>query len=114
MPKRSCCWYFKIHLKFKKIAEINASDCTKIIEEIVSKYEIAFYFYDLESNKSIRLPFLIDGIEIILSMSKSIFQSFKDGLLKGKRKMKIKKSLFYKVLYNLMKQWRRYLQLFKF
>ena len=70
----------------KKVAKINEKDCTKVIEGIVTNSEIAFYTYDLESNKEIRLPFFVDGIEKIPSIEKSIFQIFKESFREGSRK----------------------------
>ena len=70
----------------KKVAKLNTNNCTKVIEGIVTDSEIAFYTYDLDSNKAIRLPFFVDGIEKIPSMEKSKFKAFKDGFLEGRRK----------------------------
>lgn len=72
----------------KKVAKVNSNNCTKVIEGIITRSEITFYTYDLESNKIIRLPFFVDGIEKIPSIEKSKFQIFKEGFLEGRRKAK--------------------------
>lgn len=70
------------------VTKSNATVSTEVIEGIVTDSEIAFYTYDLESDKPIRLPFFVDGIERIPSMEKSKFQAFKDGFIEGIRKTK--------------------------
>jgi len=70
----------------KKVAKINTNNCTKVIEGIITNSEIAFYTYDLESDKKIRIPFFVNGIEKIPSIEKSKFQIFKEGFIEGIRK----------------------------
>lgn len=67
----------------KKVAKINANNCTKVIEGIITRSEIAFYTYDLDSDKIIRLPFFVDGIEKIPSIEKNILQLFKESFTGG-------------------------------
>lgn len=72
----------------KKVTKINSNNCTRVIEGIITRSEIAFYTSDLDSDKVIRLPLFVDGIEKIPSIEKSKFQIFKEGFLEGKRKSK--------------------------
>lgn len=73
----------------KKVAKINSNKCTKVIEGIITSSEIAFYAYDLDSDKIIRLPFFVDGVEKIpFAIEKSKFQNFKEGFLEGIKKAK--------------------------
>lgn len=70
----------------KNVAKITCNDYTKVISGIVTDSEIAFYTYDLDSDRVIRIPFFVDGNEKIPSTEKSKFQIFKEGFLEGRRK----------------------------
>lgn len=70
----------------KKVSKVNSNNCTKVIEGIITRSEIAFYTYDSDSDKVIRLPFFVDGVEKIPSIEKSKFQVFREGFLEGRRK----------------------------
>ncbi len=67
----------------KKITKNDHKNYTKIIEGIISNSEIAFYTYDLDSNSIVRLPLFCDGMEIIPSSEKNIFQIFNEAFSKG-------------------------------
>ena len=62
--------------RVKKITKFKA---ILVIEAIITTTEIAFYSYNPNTNKLIRLPFYVDGIEQIPSTEKNAFQLFKDG-----------------------------------
>lgn len=70
----------------KEVSKINSNNCTKVIEAIITSSEIAFYTYDSASDKIIRIPFFVNGIERIPSTEKSKFQVFKEGFLEGRKK----------------------------
>lgn len=74
----------------KKVTKINSDKCTKVIEGIITRSEIAFYTYDLETDKIIRIPLFVDGVEKIPSTEKSKFQIFKESFLEGRSKVKRK------------------------
>lgn len=77
-----------VQILSQTVAKSNATASTEVIEGIVTDSEIAFYTYDLESDKPIRLPFFVDRFEKILSTEKSKFQAFKNGFIEGIRKTK--------------------------
>ena len=72
----------------EKISKINSNGNITVIEGIITESEIAFYTYDLEKEKVVRLPFFVDGVEKIPSLEKSKFQLFKEGFLEGRRSAK--------------------------
>ena len=55
----------------KKVVKTNVNNFITVIEGVVTNSEIAFYTYDLESGKEIRLPFFVDGIEKIPTTEKT-------------------------------------------
>lgn len=77
-----------VQILSQTVAKSNSTASTEVIEGIVTDPEIAFYTYDLEPDKPIRLPFFVDRFEKILSTEKSKFQAFKNGFIEGIRKTK--------------------------
>lgn len=70
----------------QKVKKINSNNCPKVVSAIITSSEIAFYTYDLDSDKIVRLPFFVDGIEKIPSLEKSKFQVFKEAFIEGRKR----------------------------
>lgn len=72
----------------KKVNKTNSSNSTTVIEGIITNSEIAFYTYDLDCEKIIRIRFLVDGVEKIPSIEKGQVKVFKESFLEGRRARK--------------------------
>ena len=66
-----------------KVYKSNSNNGNLVIEGIITSSEIAFYTYDLDSDKSVRLPFFVDGVERIPSIEQSVLQRFMNAFGKG-------------------------------
>lgn len=70
----------------QRVKKIKKFKAILVIEAIVTSTEIAFYTFNPNTNKLIRLPFYVNGIEQIPSTEKTAFQLFKDGFKRGFKK----------------------------
>ena len=72
-----------------RVHKSNSNNGNLVIEGIITSSEIAFYTYDLSLDKSVRLPFFVDGVEQIPSIEQSGLQrfmkAFRDGVARGRR-----------------------------
>ncbi len=73
-----------------RVHKSNSNNGNLVIEGIITSSEIAFYTYDLSLDKSVRLPFFVDGVEQIPSIEQSVLQRFMNafgmGYQRGMRK----------------------------
>ena len=73
-----------------KVYKSNSNNGNLVIEGIITSSEIAFYTYDLSLDKSVRLPFFVDGVEQIPSIEKSglltVIEALKKGFQRGMSK----------------------------